>query len=59
MANQFYTLIETTELQIGEGLFEVKEYNVSLEDFLIQNAGKELYIYVPSITTNNIRAIVK
>lgn len=59
MANQFYTLIETTELQISESLFEVKEYNLPLEDFLIQNAGKELYIYIPSITTNNIQAIVK
>lgn len=58
MANQFYTLIESTELEISEGLFEVKDYNVSLEDFLIQNAGKELYIYAPSVTTKNIQAIV-
>jgi hypothetical protein len=32
---------------------------LNLEKFLVENAGKELYIYIPSIETNNIRAIVK
>ena len=33
--------------------------DLNLEKFLIENAGKKIYIYVPSIETNQIRAIVK
>ena len=35
------------------------DWNLSLEQFLIQNAGKQIYILESSITTNQIRAIVK
>ena len=59
MANQNYKLIDEPTLEIDGTIYQSETYNLNLEKFLVENAGKELYIYVPSITTNNIRAIVK
>jgi glutathione peroxidase-family protein len=59
MANQHYKLIDELMLEIDGTIYQTETYNLNLEKFLVENAGKELYIYVPSITTNNIRAIVK
>jgi hypothetical protein len=59
MANQHYKLIDELMWEIDGTIYQTKVYNLNLEKFLVENAGKELYIYVPSITTNNIRAIVK
>jgi hypothetical protein len=59
MANQNYKLIEEPTFEIDGTIYQSEVYNLNLEKFLVENAGKELYIYVPSITTNNIRAIVK
>jgi glutathione peroxidase-family protein len=59
MANQHYKLIDEPMLEIDGTIYQTETYNLNLEKFLVENSGKELYIYVPSITTNNIRAIVK
>ena len=59
MANQHYKLIDEPMLEIDGTIYQAKTYNLNLEKFLVENAGKELYIYIPSIETNNIRAIVK
>ena len=59
MANQNYKLIDEPTFEIDGTIYQSEIYNLNLEKFLVEYAGKELYIYVPSITTNNIRAIVK
>ena len=59
MANQHYKLIDELMLEIDGTIYQTKVYNFNLEKFLVENAGKEIYIYVPSIETNQIRAIVK
>ena len=59
MANQHYKLINEPMLEIDGTIYQTKIYNLNLEKFLVENAGKELYIYIPSIATNQIRAIVK
>jgi hypothetical protein len=59
MANQHYKLIDELMLEIDGTIYQTQTYNLNLEKFLVENAGKELYIYIPSITTDNIRAIVK
>jgi hypothetical protein len=59
MANQHYKLINEPMLEIDGTIYQTKLYNLNLEKFLVENAGKELYIYIPSIETNNIQAIVK
>ena len=59
MANQNYKLIDEPMLEMDGTIYQTQTYNLNLEKFLVEHAGKELYIYVPSITTNNIRAIVK
>ena len=59
MANQYYKLIDELMLEIDGTIYQTKVYNLNLEKFLIENTGKKLYIYAPSVTTNNIRAIVK
>ena len=59
MANQHYKLIDTPTFEIDGTIYQTEIYNLNLEKFLVENAGKELYIYAPSVTTNNIRAIVK
>ena len=59
MANQHYKIIVNPIMEIDGESYVASVYNLNLEQFLIQNAGKEIYIYVPSIETNQIRAIVK
>ncbi len=59
MANQHYKLIDEPTLEIDGTIYQTEVYNLNLEKFLVEKAGKELYIYAPSVTTNNIRAIVK
>jgi len=59
MANQHYTIIDKPMLEIGGTIYQTETYNLNLEKFLVENVGKEIYIYEPSITTNQIRAIVK
>jgi len=59
MANQHYNLISEPVFEIDGKLYETETWNLNLEQFLIQNAGKEIYILESSITTNQIRAIVK
>jgi hypothetical protein len=59
MANQHYKLIDEPMLEIDGTIYQAQTYNLNLEKFLVENAGKELYIYIPSIETDNIRAIVK
>ena len=59
MANQHYKLIDDLNLEIDGVMYEAKVYNLNLEKFLVENVGKELYIYIPTIETNQIRAIVK
>ena len=59
MANQHYKIISEPVFEIDGKLYQTETWNLNLEKFLIENAGKEIYIYVPSIETNQIRAIVK
>ena len=59
MANQHYTILEEPQILIDDYLYVCEEWDMNLEEFLVKNAGKELYIYAPSITTNQIRGIVK
>jgi hypothetical protein len=59
MANQHYKMIDNLNWEIDGIMHQAEFYNLNLEKFLVENAGKELYIYIPSITTDNIQAIVK
>lgn len=59
MANQHYTVLEEPQILIDDYLYICEEWDMNLEEFLVKNAGKELYIYGPSIVTNKIVGIVK
>ena len=58
MANKFYQIIDTPIKQIGENVYQTQTFNLNLKDFLKTYFDKELYIYGPSIETNQIRAII-
>jgi len=58
MANQNYNVIVMPYLEKDGIKYECTNYHLSLADFLNENAGKEIYIYEPSLITNNIQAIV-
>lgn len=58
MANQEYKLIETPTMNINGNVYNVSTWEMNLENFLKQNAGKQIYILHSSILTENIRAIV-
>jgi len=58
MANQNYKLISDPTLVIGNTAYVAATWNMNLEQFLNQNAGKEIYILKETLTTNKIRAIV-
>jgi hypothetical protein len=58
MANQYYELIPTPTYEIDGRVRLVETWNMDLGRFLKQNAGKRIFIYEPTITTNKIRAIV-
>lgn len=59
MANQHYKIIVNPIMEIDGKSYVASIWNLNLEQFLIQNAGKEIYIVESSITTNKIQAIVK
>jgi hypothetical protein len=59
MANQHYTILEEPQILIDDYVYVCEEWNMNLKEFLVKNAGKEIYIYGPSITTDKIRGIVK
>jgi hypothetical protein len=59
MANQHYTIIEEQQILIDDYVYVCEEWNMNLKEFLVKNAGKEIYIYGPSIVTDKIRGIVK
>jgi hypothetical protein len=59
MANQHYTVLEEPQILLDDYLYVCEEWNMNLKEFLVKNAGKELYIYGPSITTDKIKGIVK
>ena len=59
MANQHYTILEEPQILIDDYLYLCETWNMNLKEFLVKNAGKEIYIYGPSIVTNKIVAIVK
>lgn len=58
MANQEYKLIETPTMTINGNVYNASIWEMNLENFLKQNAGKQIYILHSSILTENIRAIV-
>ena len=58
MANKFYEIIDNPIKEIGEKVYQVSTFNLNLKDFLKTYFDKELYIYGPSIETNQIRAII-
>jgi hypothetical protein len=58
MANKFYEIIDNPIKEIGEKVYQVQTFNLNLKDFLKTYFDKELYIYGPSIETNQIRAII-
>jgi hypothetical protein len=58
MANQYYKLIQKSGIEINGKFYMTSDWNLNLKQFLLQNAGKEIYILESSITTNKIRAIV-
>jgi hypothetical protein len=58
MANKFYKIIDTPIKEIDEKVYQVQTFNLNLKDFLKTYFDKELYIYGPSIETNQIRAII-
>ena len=49
MANQNYKLIVEPTLEIDGTIYQSEIYNLNLEKFLVENAGKELYIYLSLI----------
>jgi hypothetical protein len=59
MANQHYTILEEPQILIDDYVYVCEEWNMNLKEFLVKNAGKEIYIYGPSIVTDKIRGIVK
>jgi hypothetical protein len=58
MANQHYEIITHPTMEIEGKVYVVESYNMSLEEFLNKNAGKEIYILENTILTETIRAIV-
>jgi hypothetical protein len=58
MANKFYEIIDNPIKEIGKTVYQIETFNLNLKDFLKTHFDKELYIYGPSIETNQIRAIV-
>ena len=59
MANQHYTILEEPQILLDDYVYVCEEWDMNLKEFLVKNAGKEIYIYGPSITTDKIRGIVK
>ena len=58
MANKFYKLIDKPTTEIDGKVYVVETFNLTLKDFLETYFDKDLYIYEPSVVTNQIRAII-
>jgi hypothetical protein len=58
MANQHYTILPMPFLEKNGERYELTDYNLSLEEFLNENFGKDIYIFEKSLTTSTIRAVV-
>jgi hypothetical protein len=58
MANVHYELIDQTQLELNDYVYQLQSFQMSLKDFLLQHTGQDIYIYRPSIETSIIRAIV-
>ena len=58
MANQHYEIITNPTININGREYVTEAWDLSLEEFLNKNVGKEIYILESSITTKTIRAIV-
>lgn len=58
MANKFYHLIDEPIKEINGKVYNTETFNLTLKNFLETYFDKDLYIYKPSIETNQIRAII-
>ncbi len=58
MANKFYNIIDKPTIEINQKVYTIETFNLNLKDFLETYFDKELYIYEPSILSNQIRAIL-
>jgi hypothetical protein len=58
MANQFYTILPMPFLEKNGERYELTDYTLSLEEFLTENSGKDIYIFEESLATSTIRAVV-
>jgi hypothetical protein len=58
MANKFYNIIDVPSKEINGKAYVAQTFNLNLKDFLEIYFNKDLYIYEPSILTNQIRAII-
>lgn len=58
MANKFYQTINEPVKEINGKVYTAETFNLNLKDFLETYFDKELYIYEPSILSNQIRAIL-
>ena len=58
MANKYYELIKEPQVEVDGKVHTVQTYNMGLNEFLKENYMKKLFIFEPSITTNQIRGIV-
>lgn len=58
MTNQSYKIITHPVLKVGDRAYVVEAYHSTLEDFLDNNAGKQIWILEKSLLAGPIRAIV-
>lgn len=58
MANKYYELIKEPQTVVDGKEYEVKEYGMNLSEFLKTYYKEKLFIFEPTITTNNIKGIV-
>lgn len=59
MANKHYHLIDQLSIELYGVKYECSDwYGMTLKDILEIHFDKEIYIYSPSIQTNEIKAIV-
>jgi hypothetical protein len=57
-AQTYYKVINTPMLEIDGVIYECQTFSMSFNEFIKEHAGKEIYIYVESLNTGQIRAIV-
>lgn len=56
--NRFYQFINEPVKEINGKTYVVETFNLHLKEFLKTYSDKDLYIYRPSVKTNQIRAII-